>query len=204
MGGRLRRTAVMCCFLAATLAGCSSGDEPAASTATLGTAPATTAAADPYAVPPVIDEAYVNRVLAGLDAVKGDVTRDVIRTKTITIDAFDRLRAVYDSNEFLQLTIDGLEADIREGFSSYRPNPGNVTTRVSRLLTTAPNCIFAQVQRDYSTVGIKPSPEVGVQWIGLKPLDRSRDPKGLNQTSWALTYDGVPRDRLPPRNPCAG
>ena len=152
----------------------------------------------------MIDAAYVNRVLAGLDAVKGDATRDIIRAKTITTEAFDRLRAMYDSNEFLQLTIDGLEADVREGFSSYKPNPGNVATQVVRLLTAAPNCIFAQVQRDYAGVGSRPSPETSMQWIALKPLDRSRDPKGLNQTSWALTYDGVPRDRSQPRNPCAG
>jgi len=40
----------------------------------------TTAPADPYAVPEVIDAAYVNRVLAALYAIDGDTTREVLAT----------------------------------------------------------------------------------------------------------------------------
>ena len=124
MGGRLRRTAVVSCFLAATLAGCSSGDEPAAPTATLGTAPATTAAADPYAVPPVIDEAYVNRVLEGLDAAVGDVVRMVVRERTMPREVLDRLDALY-LGEFVQIRRDLLAADLQSGLSNYHSVPGN-------------------------------------------------------------------------------
>ena len=206
----IRRTAVHTAVAALTLtalAACSSssgGDRGTASAQTVATDPPTTTTTNPYAVPAVIDAAYVNRVLAGLDSLKGDATRDVIRSKTITVNAFDYLRAAYDSNEFLQLTVDGLEADVRENFGDYRPNPGNVSTTVSRLVSAGPTCIFAQVQRDYTSVGIKPSPDIAIQWVALRPLDRSRDPRGLNNTLWALAYDGLPRDRLQPRNPCAG
>ena len=95
---------------------------------TLGTeppAPTTTTTTNPYAVPAVIDVAYVNRVLAGLDAVLGDVLRIVKRTNTIPPEAYDHLRALYGDADFLQLKIDGYQRDIREGFRTYRPAPGN-------------------------------------------------------------------------------
>ena len=147
MGGRLRRTAVVSSFLAATLAGCGSGDEPAAPTATLGTAPPTTAAADPYAVPPVIDEAYVNRVLEALDAANGDVLRMVIQSKTIPREVLDRLDALY-MGEFVQIHRDLLAADLQTGFNNVRPEPGNQKTSVSELITAESDCVFARVNRD--------------------------------------------------------
>ena len=47
-------------------------DEPLGPTATV---PQGTTTTNPYAVPPVIDEPYVNRVLAGLDQGVGDIVR---------------------------------------------------------------------------------------------------------------------------------
>ena len=205
-----RRTAIPAILAALALtasAACSNGSADkgsAGANPTLATDPPTTTTTNPYAVPAVIDVAYVNRVLAGLDAVKGDATRELLRSKTITNDVFDRMRAVYDSNEFLQLTIDGLEADVRERFTSYQPIPGNVASNVSKLITGRSDCVFAQVQRDYSKVGVRPSQETSMQWVALKPLNRLRDPRGLNPTYWAFTYDGVPRDRSQPQDPCAG
>ena len=117
VGGRTATRVALAALLLAASAACNSSDpdRDPASPNTVATEPAPTTTANPYAVPAVIDATYVNRVLAGLDALKGDATREIIRAKTITTDAFDRLRAIYDSNEFLQLTIDGLEADVREG-----------------------------------------------------------------------------------------
>ena len=58
------------------LGACGGGDDDALGpTATL---PQATTTTDPYAVPAVIDEAYVNRVLAGLDQAVGEVTRLVV------------------------------------------------------------------------------------------------------------------------------
>ncbi len=191
-------------LLLVALAGCTSSSDAdrGSAASTVATEPPTTTTTNPYAVPAVIDATYVNRVLAGLDAQMGEVTRMVIRSRTITTDAYDRMRAVYHSNEFLQLAIEGFEADMREGFKSYKPNPGNTVSSVSRLIAATPTCIFAQVQRDYSNVGLNPSPDTGVQWVVLTPLDRSRDPHGHNRTFWAFTFDGVRRDRSQPPNPC--
>ena len=91
------------------------GSAGAGPTATVGTEPPRTTTTNPYAVPAVIDIAYVNRVLAGLDAVIGDVTRIVVRTRTIPPDAYDRLKAAYGTNDLLQLTIDSVQSDMRRG-----------------------------------------------------------------------------------------
>ena len=99
----VRRTAiraVLACILLAALAACSdSSSDKASPAATVATEPAPTTTIDPYAVPPVIDVAYVNRVLAELDRVMGDVTRLVVRTRTIPPEAYDRLRALYPDDE---------------------------------------------------------------------------------------------------------
>ena len=163
--------------------------------------PAPTTTTNPYAVPAVIDEAYVNRVLAGLDAVFGDATRTMIRTKTITADVYDRLRSIYGSNDLLQLVLDLIQEEMRSGFADYKPNPGNKVTTANQIISAGPTCIFVRVQRDYSAVALSSDP-VNPQWIALKPLESSRDPKGYNPTTWAMVYDGFPRNRSQPPNQC--
>src|SRR5436190_6941422 len=79
----------------ATLAACG-GEKGVARVephATVPTAPPTTV--DPYAVPPTIDAAYVNKVMEGLDAAVGDIVRLVIRTRDISPEVIDRLNALY-------------------------------------------------------------------------------------------------------------
>ncbi len=188
---------------------CNSGTDAdrdtAGATATVATEPprpATTTTTNPYAVPAVIDVAYVNRVLAGLDAAMGDTVRLILQTRTIPREAYDRLRAIYGDDQWLQSSIDSFQTDARKSFSQYRPNPGNKMTTVDHLISAATNCIFAKVTRDYSAVAANPSaPET--QWIALKPVSSTHDPKGYNATTWALIYDGYAPNRLPPSDPCA-
>jgi hypothetical protein len=202
----VRRTAIQAVLAAlafTALAACSdSSSDKAGPTATVATEPAPTTTTDPYAVPAVIDAAYVNRVLAGLDAAVGDVLRLIMRTNTIPPEAYDRLKALYANPEFMQIKIDGYQRDIRERFKSYRPSPGNKISTVNRLLTARPTCVFVEVQRDYKAVGVAPSSDLDMQWVGLKPLDPNRDPHHFNPTQWAYTYDGFPPDRSQPPDPC--
>jgi hypothetical protein len=201
-----RRTAiraVLAALLLAASAACSdSSADKASPTATVATEPAPTTTTDPYAVPATIDAAYVNQVLAGLDAAVGDVLRLIIRTNTIPPEAYDRLKAIYADPDFMQIKIDGYQRDIRESFKSYRPNPGNKTSTVNRLVTALPTCVFAEVQRDYKAVGVSPASNLDTQWVGLKALDPNRDPNHYNPTRWAYTYDGFPPDRSQPPDPC--
>lgn len=183
-------------------AACSQGEGKAVPRVTV---PLATTTTDPYAPPPVIDAAYVNRVLAGLDQVVGDVVRMVVRDRALTPEAEAYLRAVYsdEGNAFADQR-DGLRADVDGGLVDARPNPGNQVTTVSRLVSARGDCIFAQVQRDLSPIVYKPNPELTVQWVGLKPLDRSRDPGHVNPTPWMYVFDGLRKDYSQPEDPCAG
>lgn len=163
-----------------------------------------TTTTDPYAVPTVIDAAYVNRILAGLDAAMGDVARMVIETRTIPREALDRMRAYYGNDLWLQITIDNFQADIRRNFSNYKANPGNKTSAVTELLSATPACIFVRVARDYSAVSSSP-PYTSTQWIALRPVQPSRDQRGFNQTTWAFIYEGFGPDKMAPAvDPCQG
>lgn len=173
-------------------------------TATVRTEPprSTTTTTNPYAVPAVIDAAYVNRVLAGLDAVMGDVTRIVMRTRTIPPDAYDRMKSVFSDDERLQRSIDSFQGTLRNNMAGYRINPGNKTTRVTRIISSRITCIFIEVNRDYSAVSTNPLPGIDIQWIGLRPLEQKRDPSGYNDTKWVYIYEGFPPDHSQPPDPC--
>lgn len=203
MGGRrLIRTAVTVLLLTAAACSSSAADK-AAPGATVPTEPVTTTTTNPYAVPRAIDAAYVNRVLAALDAVVGDAVRIVVATRNLPPEALDRLRAVYADTNRLQRSIDGFQRDIREGLTGYKPNPGNKTSVVVDLLTATPSCIFASVQRNYSEVSTNTSALRNPQWIELRPVDSMKNAYAYNPTPWAYGYDGFPPDvsQVPP-DPC--
>ena len=205
LGGRTAVRVALAALVLAASAACNSGDDAdrgSAAANTVVTEPAPTTTTNPYAVPAVIDEAYVNRVLAGLDATLGDVTRLVMRTKTIPPEAYQRLRAIYGTDDLLQLIIDSIQSDLRRGMSGYRSDPGNRVSSATQIVSGTSRCVFAQIQRDYVAVSTNPI-TINPQWVALKPEDSSRDPGGHNPTSWAFVYDGFPQDRSAPTNPCA-
>lgn len=183
--------------LAATACGGGEGSE-AGPTATVPPAPASTTTTNPYAVPEVIDAAYVNRVLQGLDAAMGDIVRLVIATRDIPPEAVDRVKAVFLDREGQNLELAGLSHDLREGFGAYRENPGDRRSTVTEVLAATPSCVFVRVDRDYSEVGIHQSSKPSREWIVLKPLDPAQDPHSYNPTPWAFAAIGVE----PPPNPC--
>lgn len=169
---------------------------------TLATDPPTTTTTNPYAVPAVIDVAYVNRVLAGLDAQLGEALRQVVRSRTIPRETYDRLRAMYATDGSLQLAIDLFQSAIRRDFAGYTGTPGNQITTVSELLTSKQGCIFARVKRDYSAIGPGATATSDKNWVALNRLTATRDPAGYNLVGWALLYEGFGPDRTQPPDPC--
>jgi hypothetical protein len=190
----------------AVLGACSS-KEPAddgGTARTVATAPATT---NPYAVPEVIDVAYVNRVLAGLDQVTGDIVRLVVAAKAIPREALERLQAIYvddpaNPNSLVQLAIDGMQGAILEGFPETRNNPGNLVTIVTELITATSTCIFAKVEQDRSAASRHPSPPPLRHWVGLVRADPAKVPVAYNPTSWVYAVNGLKSDGTQPDNPC--
>lgn len=193
----IRRMAVGWLLAAGLVLGaCSDSDQSDVPTATVPVAPPTTVAPDPFAVPAIIDEAYVNRVLAALDAPIGDVLRLVVEERSVTPEAIEQLKAIYVNPELLALSIRSFEEDLRTGFAGYRLPPGDRTTTVKRLLSGRPDCLFVEVQRDYSTVATEPV-EARSEWIAMRPQSRS-----INVTGWGLIYDGFTPDLDAPSDPC--
>ncbi|MGH9277005.1 MAG: hypothetical protein ACRD12_02695 [Acidimicrobiales bacterium] len=181
---------------------CSGAPEPAPPGATVGTEPPRTTTTDPYAIPSVIDADYVNRILAAFDAVRGDVYRLVVRTRTIPPEAIDRLKSVYGPGVFLQLAVDDLQSQMLRGFSDYRDPPGNQRSTVDRLITANHSCVFAQVRRDYSAVTSRPNPAPDKVWIALLRNPGDIDPWRYNPTAWYSPYDGYQPGGVAPVDPC--
>ncbi len=184
------------------VAACSNDDPEAAPSRTVQVL-TTTTTTNPYAVPPVIDVVYVNRVLAGLDQVVGEAVRSAARARTLTPEAEAYLRATYsDEARAFALHRQFLKNEAEKSADLFRPEPGNQVTTVSELISAAADCIFAHVQRDFSAVVLEPNSELGDQWVGLKRLDPKRDPGGVNPTGWMYVYEGFAPDRRRPSDPC--
>ncbi len=199
VGGQFGRSLVAgLATMAAVLVACGGASEPLGPTATV---PQATTTTDPYAVPAVIDEAYVNRVLAGLDKAFGDITRIVVETRTVPPEVIKRLDAMY-IGLLVQGHIDLFQANLRSGVEGYKQPPGDHHSVVTSLISIKPSCIFAQISRDASAVVESPDLRFATQWVALVPADPALDPQGFNKTTWAFLYEGFPRDFSQPEDPC--
>ncbi len=197
---RLRTLAVAALLLAST---CSGGEDEADPGATVPTEVTTsTTVIDVSTIPAVIDEAYLNRVLEALDAVDGMATKIIVERKALVPDATGLLAAIYDGEEFTDQTnawLIGLQQD--PNLVSIKPQPGNRKTTVERIISASQGCVWLAVRRDYSgTASNPPAPQT--EYVALRPLDKTKDRKGLNPTAWIITEDGFNEDGSAPRNPC--
>jgi hypothetical protein len=160
----------------------------------------TTAVEQTYDVPAVIDAAYVNRVLAALDALDGDIFRIYLRDRAISPAVAERIRALYGgSAEKYDREVRSLEDE-----KDYRPaqEPGNRISKVTRLITATPACIYAQVERDFRPV--MGTVHGQVEWVGLQPISALANQGKHNPTPWMYVVNGFMPDRSQPPNPCAG
>ncbi len=147
------------------------------------------------------EAATVNRILAGLDGVMGDLQRILMRERRITSEVTDRLRAIYAGPELLN-HIDAFRADVANGLTGYKDPPGNRVSIVSRLITASPICVFAEVTRDYGPVTAGPAPPPSSLYVVLVAKAEADDPRQLNPTPWTMLYDGVQNDGSQPDDIC--
>lgn len=178
---------------ALVVGGCSPGDGKE------GAGPAPRPADPPVAA--ALDERSVDRVLAGLDEVMGDLQRILVRERAITPEVTDRLQSIYTGPELLN-QIDAFKVDVDRGLAGYRPTPGNRLTVVSRLISAGPDCVFAEVRRDYSPVSTGPARPAATLYVILVTKNGLDDPRGYNPTAWAMLYDGVQADGSQPEDVC--
>lgn len=185
------------------MAGCSSDDPPARTAPSIPepTASPTTTNPDPYAVPAVIDEAYLNRVLAALDQAAADALRSSMKERALTEESLQILNAVY-SDEAFQERVNLLLEAAENGFSGYRTNPGAVKTSVNQIISSNPECTFLSVGRNYDAIATNPESPLPIQYVGLRRQEGDAAENTRNPTRWTIFYDGFLEDRSQPLDPC--
>jgi hypothetical protein len=179
------------------LAGCSGSGKGTAAAGKAG-GPTTVATGGQAAVS---DDEAIDRVLAGLDTVMGDLERILVKERAITPDVTDRLQAIYTGPELLN-QIDAFKVDVGSGLAGYKSPPGNRLTLVSRVITESRDCVFAEVKRDYSPTSSGPPAPLATLYVVLVTKNPADDPKAYNPTGWAMLYDGVQDDGTQPEDVC--
>ena len=168
------------------------------------TAPSTSTSAPPdiATIPAVIEQAYLDRVLAAIDEIDGRATRIIVEQKRLVPEAAELLAAIYDDEEFSgQTHVWATTIDRDPTFAGFKPDPGARRTTVSRIISGSPVCVWMAVTRDYSAVAARArSPQT--EYVAVRPLDKANDPKGLNPTAWMITLEGYNRDGSEPEDPC--
>lgn len=195
----------MLLVLLAAFAGCGSHDRSGPTARVAEQAPPTTIATidDPYAVPQVIDVAYINQVLAALDHIYGEAIRTLVRDRAVTPQFTDLMRSIYTEEQLHQIT--DLAAHARDkGFSTMSPTPADPKTVVQRVLRASVTCIFVAVDRELSPVSA-PGPTIPVpqNYIALQRSADSPAARDPNPTIWRMAYEGFRPDGSEPAVRCA-
>jgi hypothetical protein len=202
IGAVIARSLVLVAALALGT-GCNGKTDSGANTTLPPPPTASTTPADPYAVPAVIDEAYVNRVLAGLDQVRGDAVRRFVAIGQVDAEAGRAMRSIYNDPQYAQ----ELEGLVKTDRSRLKTPPGNRRTTATRVLQGQQTCILAEVSIDFSEVALAPPPRPAdeVTSVTLRPTQPGADIRSLNPTPWSMSNaDVLKQGALPsPENQCA-
>ena len=186
--------------------GCSDDGEqspPAATVPSEVTTSSTAPAPDPAVIPDdpaEIDEEYVQAVVDELFAVDAKATEIFVTTKTLDERALDYLEAIYTDEESLRQA-DVWFQTLARGSDTLLPGP--LVNDVTRVIHRATDCVYAEVEVDYSQTTTRDVP-LSLNYLGLTPKQETDDPNGLNPTAWMLFMDGTNPDGSEPENPCEG
>jgi len=211
----VRPAAFALCVMAAAGAACSGGgadggnasaggpsSSASAATTSAARAPTTSTtavAADPYAIPEVIDAAYVNRVLAALYKVDGDAVREVLASRTVGAAAITKQSQIFSGDQ-LAIELRNLALVTTDDPSQYQSPPGDRRAIVDALVLATPTCIVALARSDFSDVIMAPAPDdpSGVEVVVMAPAPPAVRIIGINPTPWSITLARViPRDVSP-------
>lgn len=185
----------------ATIAAPSAAPTPSP-TATAPPSPTPPPSPEDYAVPAVIDEAYIQRVLTALYDLESEVVRLAQASGGLSDPARDLLRAIYRPEQTsFQFSV--YEEASAEGFPGLRPTPGNQGFAVQDLLSATTECIFVAGQRDFSEVLSAPSELEGLTYVQLLPRVAAEDPGARNATPWMVGGSERRPDGSVPEDPCA-
>lgn len=150
-----------------------------------------------YAVPPVIDVAYVEKVMAALDRVYGDAIRTLAAERQITEQFLSRLAAIY-GDRFFRLAQESWTKEIGAGLRSLAATPGDPKTAVVFLVRQDSTCVIAAVRRDFRAIRSTAPTATPQRFVALVP----RPPATNNPTGWVMAYDGWTTTGEAPEDPC--
>lgn len=170
-----------------------------------GTSSTTSSSAVSYDVPPVIDLAYVQRVVSAYDHALGDAIRVLVRDRSLSDEFLKYLVGLYTEPQFE--VQQRLWADaVAQGDLQRRPsNPGDPVTNVLRLDLATPTCVIAAIDRDFRPTlkpGVTPAESPQEDFVVLVRKRPNRDPFSANPTPWAMAFDGFKEDGTAPTNSC--
>lgn len=174
---------------------------PASSSPSPPTPPPPTA--EDYAIPEVMDEAYVERVLQALYDVEDDAVQLMLSANSMTEQSKQMLAAIYDAQQ-LEPQVELYRQAAAEGFPDLLRDPGSQTVEVYRVISSRPDCLFVAGLRDFADVLASPRDRSGEEdFIQLLSKDEGQDPLGLNPTPWVIGGSVTRTDGSEPDDPCA-
>ncbi len=160
----------------------------AATTATTPDSSPATSIPNPDVIPPVITVAYVNAVFAVLNHTYGDATRDLRASHAVTPRVKEDLRAIFDDRLYSE-QIQAATLSLKGALDNVRPDAGDGTTVVTKLIAATPSCVFAETKTNLSAVLVHPTPTAASEYYKLAPKQSSADPHHLNPTPWAFAFN---------------
>lgn len=157
----------------------------------LTTTPATlpTGEPDPYAVPEVIDKAYIEKVLTRLDDERKKVHENVVLRDRYEVDDDRRLRAIFTGDALdWNLTYWPDNVHVEHPEKDGRTTIAAPLMSVTRVHDAGPSCIWADALWTPQT-GLTARPPVDVGHVLKREIDVD---SSLNPTGWKLSQDTSP------------
>ena len=143
-------------------------------------------------MPDVIDEAYVNQVLAELNRIYGDAGRMVFAAGAITDASMALVESMSTTDE--QIFLVGSLDTFANQPALLRDPPGDLVLTVEEILGYSANCLFAEVMLDNSAIAVDPI-EPASEFITLTSAPG-------NATGWLQAGSAISVNDEQPANPC--
>lgn len=191
------RTAATTVLVAAAFTAACSSSTHTGGTATV---PPTPTTADPWAVPAVIDTAYLQRVMDRLDRSLGDAFREMVTAKAVDPKVDQILSALYAGDELTRT-----EQAFRTAathLDKYRTVPGNPSTTIQTLLSNNHRCIYFKASRSLAAAFVNTPPaRDSIAYVAIQSVPTASTGT-TNPTHWVLILDALSPTGTIPGDPC--
>lgn len=192
-------TIVSLCLVVAWASACDGG--AGGTEDTLPPEESTTTTVASYAVPDVIDAAYVGRVMQALDHVYGDAVRHLAQTRRVDEEFLKPLVAIHNPRIF------GLVQDLwvktqAHNFPFLSAAPADPLTRMDRLIRADRDCVLLEGDRDVTPLFTQEDATNHDRYVALVPLRPERNPDRINPTPWVINFVGQQSDGSAPPDAC--